>query len=520
MVITETNPARTIAAATSVINCLVIITPIKLSMFCVCSICFLQEVKPLYIFPKYYLDILSGRGGLALHRCHMTTQNSPSKLDASKFYSRRTAMAVIIANMVGTGVFTALGFQLVDIQSVFAILVLWVVGGIAAMCGAASYAELGAALPRSGGEYNFLGRIYHPMAGFISGWVSAAIGFAAPIAAVSLAFAQYSTAALPFEFGPWSKKAIACTLVIAVTFIHGRNRTASSQFQFSFTAIKIILILAFCLAGLTLTASAQPITVIPQAEDWRVITSAAFGVSLIYVSYAYTGWNAATYITGELENPQRDLPRVLLLSTGIVTALYVLLNFVFLYAAPMEAMTGDGGKVEIGYIAAGYIFGETGGRIAGLMLSILLISTVSAMTLAGPRALQAIGEDFKVLSFLGRANKAGLPRNAIVFQSSLALIYILTSSFKAIVVFAGAMLALNSFLAILGVFILRYKEPNLPRPYKTWGYPLVPLVYLGITAFMLVFVIVNEPKKAIMGLVILAAGALFYLVTNKIGAQD
>jgi len=250
-------------------------------------------------------------------------------------------MAVIIANMVGTGVFTSLGFQLVDIQSVFAILCLWVVGGIAAMCGAASYAELGAALPRSGGEYNFLGRIYHPMAGFISGWISAAIGFAAPIAAVSLAFAQYSSAALPGDYGPWTQKILACTLVILVTLIHGRNRTASGHFQFSFTAIKIILILLFCAAGLTLTANPQPITAIPQAEDWHVITSAAFGVSLIYVSYAYTGWNAATYITGELENPQRDLPRILLISTAIVTVLYVLLNFVFLYIAPIACPTGD-----------------------------------------------------------------------------------------------------------------------------------------------------------------------------------
>ena len=425
-------------------------------------------------------------------------------------------MAVIIANMVGTGVFTALGFQLAEIQSVFAILLLWVVGGIAAMCGAASYAELGAALPRSGGEYNFLGRIYHPAAGFISGWISAAIGFAAPIAAVSLAFAQYSTAAIPGDYGLWTQKGLACALVVIITLIHARNRAASSQFQFSFTTMKIILILLFCLAGLILTAQPQAITIIPQAEDWRVVTSAAFGVSLIYVSYAYTGWNAATYITGELENPQRDLPRILLLSTGIVTILYVLLNFVFLYAAPIDVMRSDGGKVEIGYIAAGYIFGDTGGRIAGLMLSVLLISTVSAMTLAGPRALQAIGEDFKALGFLGRVNKAGVPRNAIFFQSALALIYILTSSFKAIVVFAGAMLALNSFLAILGVFILRYREPDLPRPYKAWGYPFVPLIYLAITAFMLAFTVVNEPKKAAVGLVIIAAGGVFYGVANVI----
>ena len=431
------------------------------------------------------------------------------------FYTPRTAAAVIIANMVGTGVFTSLGFQVADIQSVFALMMLWIVGGIASLCGAATYAELGAALPRSGGEYNFLGRIYHPVAGFISGWVSTVIGFAAPIAAVSLAFGKYTTAALPGTYGPAIQKGLACGLVILVTYIHGKNRNASSKFQFGFTAMKVGLILAFCLAAFVLLQDPQPISPMPQSGDWNVITSSAFGVALIYVSYAYTGWNAATYISGELENPQRDLPRVLIFGTGLVMLLYVLLNYVFLYAAPMHELEG---QVEIGYIASNHIFGETGGRIAGGMLSLLLISTVSAMTLAGPRALQAIGEDFKALNFLGKINKNDIPRNAIYFQSSIALIYILTSSFKTIVVFAGAMLAFNSFLAILGVFVLRYREPDLPRPYKTWGYPIVPLIYLTITAFMLGFVIINEPHKAIFGLCVILFGIVFYAVSKRFSA--
>ena len=440
-------------------------------------------------------------------------QRPAQNTDMKSFYSPRTATAVIIANMVGTGVFTSLGFQLADIQSVFVLMMLWIVGGIASLCGAATYAELGAALPRSGGEYNFLGRIYHPIAGFISGWVSALIGFAAPVAAVALAFGKYSTAALPGDYAPWVGKALACALVIIVTVMHSRNRKASGRFQYGFTAVKVILILAFCLAAFIFTSDPQPISPMPQEGDWDMLTSAAFGVSLIYVAYAYMGWNAATYISGELENPQRDLPRILISGTGLVMVLYVLLNYVFLYAAPMAAMEG---QVEIGYIAAKGIFGDTGGRIAGVMLSLLLISTVSAMTLAGPRALQAIGEDFKALKFLGKVNTDGIPRNAIYFQSAIALIYIVTSSFKAIVVFAGAMLALNSFLAILGVFVLRYREPDLPRPYKTWGYPIVPLVYLAITGFMLAFVVMNEPDKALGGLGIILVGAVFYVVSARL----
>jgi len=295
-------------------------------------------------------------------------------LQLTTYYAPRTAAAVIIANMIGTGVFTSLGFQLLDIQTGFPLLMLWVLGGIAALCGAASYAELGAALPRSGGEYNFLGRIYHPLAGFISGWISAVIGFAAPVAASAIVFAKYFTASLPGDYGIW-----------------------------------------------ILTKDITDMSFAPQAGDFSTMTSGAFAVALIYVSYGYAGWNAATYISGEMKNPQRDLPRVLLIGTGLVMSLYVALNFVFLRVAPVEAMLG---KEEVGYIAAGYIFGESGARAVGFMLSLLLISTVSAMVLAGPRALQAVGEDFKGLSFLGKTNSGGVPRNAIYFQSAITLAFI------------------------------------------------------------------------------------------------
>ena len=428
------------------------------------------------------------------------------------FYKPRTAAAVIIANMIGTGVFTALGFQLLDIQTGFPLLMLWALGGLAALCGAASYAELGAALPRSGGEYNFLGRIYHPAAGFISGWISALLGFAAPVAASAIVFAKYFTAALPGDYGPWTQKGLAIAVVLIATIIHGRNRVSSGRFQTVFTAAKIILIIGFCAAGLILTKDTTTMSFAPQAGDFSTMTSGAFAIGLIYVSYGYAGWNAATYISAEMENPQRDLPRVLLLGTGIVMVLYVMLNFVFLRVAPVEALLG---KEEVGYIAAGYIFGDTGARMVGFMLSFLLISTVSAMVLAGPRALQAVGEDFKAFRFLGKTNAGGVPRNAIYFQSAITLGFIITSSFEFIVIFAGAVLALNSLLAVIGLFVLRWREPDLPRPYRTWGYPITPLIYIGLTVFTLVFVIKGSPTKALFALGLILAGGVFYWVSER-----
>jgi basic amino acid/polyamine antiporter, APA family len=418
-----------------------------------------------------------------------------------------TVTAVVIANMVGTGVFTSLGFQLLEIRSGFVLLMLWTVGGIAAVSGAMSYAELGAAMPRSGGEYNFLARIYHPAVGFISGWVSATIGFAAPTALAAITFAAYTTSVFPGESSGALRKTLAAGLVVVLTFVHASTRRNSGGLQVVFTILKVGVIVTFCLAALTLADAPQPAAFLPAAGDGALLLSGAFAVSLIYVSYAYTGWNAATYLSSELENPQRALPGILLTGTSIVMLLYVSLNFVFLRVAPMDAMSG---QVEVGYIAAKSAFGDSGGRFTGLVLAMLLVSTVSAMTLAGPRVLQVIGEDFHALRLLAKTNRDGIPSTAIAVQSLLAVIFILTSGFESILVFAGFTLALNSFATVLGVFVLRWQRPDLPRPYRTFAYPLTPLIYLALTGWTLIFVLVNKPAEALFGVGVIGAGLVFY----------
>ena len=423
----------------------------------------------------------------------------------------RTATAVIIANMIGTGVFTSLGFQLLGITSGFAILMLWAVGGIAALCGALSYAELGTRLPRSGGEYNFLGEIYHPAAGFISGWVSATIGFAAPIAAVAIAFSKYGGAVLPSGLSETAQTVIALVLVLGMGLVHARSRRVSGGTQTAFTAVKLVLIAAFILAGFIFVAEPQPVSFVPSAGDGAALLSPAFAVSLIYVSYAYTGWNAATYISGELAEPQRSLPGILVTGTLVVAILYVLLHVVFLRAAPIEAMAGE---VEIGYIAARGIFGDVGGRVAGGMLALLLISSVSAMTLAGPRALQAIGEDFHAFRWLGRTNSDGVPRNAVLLQSGIAALFVLTQSFQTIIVFAGGLLAFNSLLAVLGLFVLRRRD-GPDAPFRTPLYPIVPLIYAAITTFTLIYVVMDNPTTALAAVLLIAVGGAVYALTRR-----
>ncbi len=423
-----------------------------------------------------------------------------------------TVTAVVIANMIGTGVFTSLGFQLLELRSGFVLLMLWAVGGIAAVCGAMTYAELGAALPRSGGEYNFLARIYHPAAGFVSGWVSATIGFAAPTALAAITFAADATSILPDASDPWLRKALAAGLVIVLTLVHGGSRRNSGGIQVVFTILKIGVIVAFCAAALLAVETPQALRLLPSGGDGALMTSGAFAVSLIYVSYAYTGWNAATYLSSELEDPQRTLPWILLSGTFIVMLLYLSLNYVFLKVAPMDAMTG---QVEVGYIAARVAFGEAGGRFAGLVLALLLVSTVSAMTLAGPRVLQVIGEDFPALRLLARTNADGIPSVAIYTQSALTLAFILTSTFESILVFAGFTLALNSFATVLGVFVLRARQPDLPRPYRTFAYPVPPLLYLALTGWTLYFVLVNRPTEGLFGLGLILSGLAFYFLSAR-----
>lgn len=414
--------------------------------------------------------------------------------------------------MIGTGVFTSLGFQLLEIRSGFVLLALWGVGGLIALCGAMSYAELGAALPRSGGEYNFLSRIYHPAAGFVSGWVSATIGFAAPTALAAITFAAYLTSSSTNEFSVAMEKAIAVSLVIFLTVVHSISRRHSSGLQGLFTVLKIAAIVVFSVTALVLTDSWQPVSMLPSVGDSSLMASGVFAVSLIYVSYAYTGWNSATYLSSELENPQRDLPKILFVGTAIVTFLYVLLNYTFLKVAPMAAMAG---QVEIGFVAASYAFGEVGGRFAGIALSLLLVSTVSAMTLAGPRVLQVIGEDFGELKVLAKTNRDGLPYVAVLLQSVIAVIFILTSGFESILVFAGFTLAFNSFVTVLGVFVLRWRQPDLPRPYRTFAYPLTPAIYLSLNGWTLIWVLLNKPAEGWFGLGIILVGLLVYGLTSR-----
>ena len=422
------------------------------------------------------------------------------------------AIAVVVGNMVGTGVFTSLGYQLVDIQSGFVLMLLWGLGGGCALCGALCYGELAAAFPRSGGEYHLLSRVYHPLLGFLAGWISVTVGFAAPIALGAMAFGTYFSSALSFEGEAWAV-ALSVAVVLGVAGIHLRPIRLGAQFQSVFTALKALCIVVLVVACFLL-GEGQEISFLPREGDLALLFSAEFAIALVFVMYAYTGWNAATYIVDEVQDPQRTVPRALLVGTTLVTLLYIGLNGGFLYSAPIDSMMGE---IEVAKVAADHVLGETGGRLMAGLISFGLISMLSASIWVGPRVAQRMGEDFRGLHLLARKSGSGIPANAVLLQAGIAVALILTSSFEQVLVYIELLLVLFALVTVAGVFWLRICHPERARPVKAWGYPVTPAFFVVINVWMIVYIVREKPEEALWGLGTLMLGGVVYFIAQRRG---
>jgi basic amino acid/polyamine antiporter, APA family len=415
-----------------------------------------------------------------------------------------TATAIVVADMVGVGVFTSLGFQVADIKSGFSLLLLWVVGGIAAICGAFCYAELAAMLPRSSGEYNFLRRIYHPAFGFVAGWLSATVGFAAPIAAFGIYFQSIIPGAPPLVLG--------FAIIWLAALVHLCGVRFGGAYHNAWTALKLLLIVVFIIAGFAF-GDVQPISFAPSAADIGIVTGAPFAISLVFVMYSYSGWNAATYIGGELRDPARNLPRALFLGTAIVIVLYVALNAVFLITTPLRELSG---QLDVAIVAGKHVFGAVGGRVVGALISLGLVSSISAMTWIGPRVTMTMGEDLPLLRIFARKSARGAPAVAIIFQLLVANLLLLTQSFEAVLDFVQFSLIFCSFFTVLGLIKMRITHPSLPRPYRAFGYPVTPLIFLSVTLFMMYYLVANRPLQSLAGFAMMLAGLVIYYVSRPL----
>lgn len=422
------------------------------------------------------------------------------------------AVALVVANMIGTGVFTSLGYQLEALPSAFPILVLWAVGGVLSFCGALCYAELVSMWPRSGGEYHLLREAYHPLAGFLAGWVSLVAGFAAPIALAAMAFGRY-LAKLGVPVEPiW----LAGGAVVLVTLIMLGSTSAVGRFLGGLTILKVTLIVAFMVGAMMPAGGGEvvaSVSLMPKAGDWDLILSGGFATSLVYVMYAYTGWNGAAYVAGELRDPQRTVPLALLGGTALVMVLYVGLNAAFLVRAPWEMLRSE---PEVALAAAKAIFGERGGAWMGGLIAFGLLSMLTGLTWAGSRVHQRLGQDLMRLGFLAKANRHGAPVGAVLLQGGLALLLLYYGTFDAVLNYVGALLLVSSLLAVVAVIWLRWRRPEVVRPFKVPLYPVPPLLFAAATSYMLIFLVQRRPQELMWGAVtLLVGGGLYALVRGR-----
>lgn len=417
-----------------------------------------------------------------------------------------TCLSLVVANMIGTGAFTSLGFQLEDLQNPTTILILWILGGVIALSGAFSYSEIGSQIPSSGGEYAFLSKLFHPLVGYLSGWISITVGFAAPIALSAIAFVAY------FPFFNLNPKWTSILLIGLITAIHTRSLTISSKFQNISTFLKVFFILTLIMIGLFTQTSSDYVATF-RGIDFTEIISPAFAIALIYVSYSYSGWNAAAYIIEEIKNPKKSLPIALIGGTLIVTILYTLLQYVFLKHVPINELRG---QLDVGTITMNKILGERYGSIFGLAISLLLVSGISAMVWVGSRVTSSIANDHRFWSFF-KTKENKLPNRALWLQFVISALLILTGTFEQILIYCGILLTISSMVTVFGVFKLRRQNINNSKSgYKSPMFPIFQIVFISLSLWMIIYGILNKPYETLLGFTNIFLGLLTYLWSYKL----
>ena len=410
-----------------------------------------------------------------------------------------TAMAIVIANMIGAGIFTSLGFQLADITNTWSIIILWSLGALMALCGALSYAELGTYWQRSGGEYHFLSKAFHPAIGYLSGWVSLTIGFSAPIALSGMALGKYVA-----PYTEVSSMVLALATILIISVLHSLSIKRSSTLQNTTTLLKLLLILVFIYFGVTKTPVASAYL---WGQSWKEeLILPAFAVSFVYVTFSYSGWNAAAYIADEIQEPRKNLPKALLFGTVVVSLLYVLLNIVFLRQNPLEAIRG---QLEIGQITAISIFGDVGGEFISFGIALMLVSSISAMVWAGPRVTQVMAEDHQLWKWFSKKTKNKVPLRAIWLQTTITLILLCTGTFEQVMIYSGFVLQLFAALAVTGVFVVR-KKNTTKKGFRSPLFPLPQIIFLVLSLWVLVYLVFSQPLETGLGLLNLILGVLVY----------
>jgi len=438
------------------------------------------------------------------------------KQELQRRFGLSTATYVVIASMVGTGILVSPGYMMASLQNYPVIFGLWALGGLLALCGALCVAELAAALPRAGGEYIYLREAYGPMPAFLSGWTSFFVGFSAPLAVASYIAALY----LLTPFG-WAQKGtgyliqtVAALIIVAITLPNLVGHRHSAWTQNLTTLLKLglfvaLVVLAFLFGGGQLS----------RVTDGQSIGNIGLGTAttqLFYVMFAYSGWNAASYLAGEVRNPGRTLPRSLLLGAALVVVLYLSLNLVFAYAVPL-ADVGFHNAEQVPQLAVQNLFGPRASSVFSVLLGLTFLATVSAFIITGPRVYYAMARDGLFPSLAAHLSAKGqVPTYAMVLQSLCAIVILFLVDFQNLYQYAAVGLSLFALLFIGAVYVLRRRRPDLERPFRVPGYPVVPALFMGVMIFMGVFAFLQWPKPSAYSLGSILLGIPVYYLWSSV----
>ncbi|MFW6128715.1 MAG: APC family permease [Candidatus Aminicenantaceae bacterium] len=429
-----------------------------------------------------------------------------------------TATSIVVANMIGAGIFTTSGIMAGQLPGSGWIMLCWILGGMIAMAGALSYAELATRMPQVGGEYIYLKKIYHPSLGFLTGWTSFFVGFSVPVAASAMAFSEYifeglKTQILDLTSGQLIiiKKGTALFLIVLFTGVHYLGLKFGSKVQNFLTALKIIIVVGLAGTGIVLTSGKGISSLVFLSP--KPASGLAFGTAMMLVMFSYSGWNASSYISGELKNPRKTLPLSLLLGTFIVIVLYLALNLFIFQALPYEKAKGTVAIVERASIEA---FGPWMGDSLGMLISLALLSSLSAYMIIGPRVYFAMARDRLFFPFAAKLHsKYKVPGRSILIQGIIAVVMVIIGSFEQLLIYIGFALNIFPWLAIFGIFLARKRRIGNSQAFKVWGYPIVPGFYLISSLFLMVINYLNRPLESTAAVITVLAGIPFYFIWIK-----
>lgn len=439
---------------------------------------------------------------------------SPPINQLKRQISLTTATAIVVANMIGSGIFITTGIVAANVPGPGWVLLCWIIGGLIALSGALCYTELATRMPEVGGEYVYLKELYHPALGFLTGWTSLIVGFSAPIASAALAFAEYIFAGIDIpksEFIIVPKKAIAILIILIFTFVHYLGVRPGSRVQNILTAVKIAIILGLASVGLFMGTSSSPILTFKSDVPFNTIS---FGTAIMLVMFAYSGWNASSYIAGELKNPQKNLPLSLLVGTIIVIMLYLAINIFILQALPYSELQGTIAVVEAASVKA---FGDWMGKVLSLLVGVALLSSLSAFIMIGPRVYYAMAKDRLFLPFAAKLHPHyHIPGRSIMIQGGIAIGMVLVSSIEQLLAYIIFALNIFPWLAIAGLFLARKKRIGEASAVKVKLYPFVPIFFLSASFILMILMYIGRPIEATAAVVTVALGIPGYFLWNRV----